>query len=814
MVHLALEGIKIIEYSMTISGSYCGKLLADMGADVIKIEPPEGDPSRFFGPFPKTGLHPEKSARFLYLNTSKRGITLDLETSGDKEMFSSLLRRADILIDDHASLHLESIGFCWDELLKINPGLIYISITPYGRTGSRANVKGDELTLIHAGGLGNLLPARSENINNPPVKLGGFPIRYQGGISGAIASLAAVIHKTNTGCGQMVDISLHDVVLNLIFPTAASNRYHGMTWHRVPDRPPAMGRMQTSDGYVILNAADDHHFRALREIMGNPTWANSDAWDDRGYRTNHLMDIAPMINAWMAEQKKNDIYHRLARKGIPIGAVNTVKDVMESPQYAARNYFVEVHHPHAGNHRYAGWPYKMTASPPQITRPAPLLGQHNDEVKHELSASTKHHQSALFPSVDPSGKLPLDGIRILDFSWVWAGPYGTMVLADLGAEVIKIEGHKRMDLLRRTYPWPLWEPAPFQCPINQGMSYNSVNRNKKSLTLDLTNPRGLELAMKLVNISDVVIDNMRPGAMEKLGLGYEALRRIKPDIIGVTSSSQGYGGPQTHYLGFATVHHGIGGGTYISGYPNDHPTHGSTGDVDVLNANTMTYAILAALFHRMQTGEGQFIDYSQCEGVSSIIGEYLLYYEMTGEVPERMGNEHPKFAPHNVYPCWGVDRWLSLSIHTDEEFEVLANIIQKPELAEDPRFKTRVSRKKYEKELDKIIETWTRERDRDWMISEMNNAGLIAAPSRDASDLYADPHIRKRGSLLKINHPEMGEIELMGPPWQFSGFKIPNHAAPLLGEHNRYVLGELLGLSDKDIEGLQKEEIILGNGLK
>jgi CoA:oxalate CoA-transferase len=164
---LALEGIKVIEYSITISGSYCGKLLADMGADVIKIESPNGDPARFFDPFPKTGPHPEQSAQFLYLNTNKRGITLDLDTPGDHKTFSSLIRRADILIDDHAFNHAENIGFDWDKIHKTNPGLVYISITPYGRTGTRVNIKGDELTLIHAGGLGNLLPARSENINYP-----------------------------------------------------------------------------------------------------------------------------------------------------------------------------------------------------------------------------------------------------------------------------------------------------------------------------------------------------------------------------------------------------------------------------------------------------------------------------------------------------------------------------------------------------------------------------------------------------------------------------------------------------------------------
>jgi crotonobetainyl-CoA:carnitine CoA-transferase CaiB-like acyl-CoA transferase len=447
----------------------------------------------------------------------------------------------------------------------------------------------------------------------------------------------------------------------------------------------------------------------------------------------------------------------------------------------------------------------MSETPAGVSRPAPLLGQHNEEVAREMAKVRKHPQAT--PTAP--GRLPLAGIRVLDCSWVWAGPVATMRLADLGAEVIKIEGHKRMDLLRRTINWPLYEPAPRVCPINQGMSYNSVNQNKKSLTLDLTRPQGLALALDLVKKSDMVIDNMRPGAMDKLGLGYDALKSVKPDIIVAASSSHGYGGPLTHYLGFATVHHAMGGGTYISGHADDHPTHGSTGDVDVLNANTTAFALLAALVHREKTGQGQFIDFSQCEGVSSIIGETLLGYEMTGQIPERMGNAHPLFAPHNVYRCWGVDRWLALEIHSDEEFNVLAKIMNRPELSEDPRFCTMTSRKGHEPALDNIIEEWTRQRDRDWMANILMEAGLCVSPCRDAADLYADRHVRERGSLSILLHPELGEIKLMGPPWQISGFTRPCKHSPLLGEHNGYVLGDLLGLTDEDITNLRKEEIIL-----
>jgi benzylsuccinate CoA-transferase BbsF subunit len=404
--------------------------------------------------------------------------------------------------------------------------------------------------------------------------------------------------------------------------------------------------------------------------------------------------------------------------------------------------------------------------------------------------------------------LPLDGIRVGDFCWVWAGPYTTMLLANLGAEVIKVEGHKRTDLTRHGVVWPLPDPAPHNVPVNQGMSLNAVNMNKKSVTLDFAKPEGVELAKRLAATCDIVVDNMRAGAMIRLGLGYEELRKLRPDIIVISVSSRGQQGPHKDYAGYATIHQAVGGGAYINGYPDGEPST-SGGDVDLMNATTAALSVVAALFHRVQTGEGQFIDYSQCEGVSSMVGDQLLAYEINSEIPERIGNTHPKYAPHNVYQCWGVDRWLALEVHSDEEFAAVAEIIGKPELKEDPRFADMASRKKNEEELNRIIEEWTRLRDRDWMANEFCRAGVAAAPSRDWRDLYADPHLRARNAFVTVNHPELGELEMVGAPWKISDYEMPTHSVPMLGEHNDYVLREILGLSEAEVAELRKKDIIM-----
>ena len=810
MPDTALEGVKIIELATLYSGPYCSKLLADLGADVIKVEPPEGDPARMEGPFPQEEVHPEKSALFLYLNTSKKGITLDLMNPADLVVFKKLLAWADVLIDNHRPDYLPNLGLPWQAIQKLNPGLIYTSITPYGYTGPRAHEDAGEMTIVHAAGLGNLLPARAENIDRAPVKTGGNTAQYIAAIYAALSTVASLIGKRKNGLGNFIDVSVQEVILNLIAPRVTMNKYQFTSWGRVPDRPQAMGRMETSDGYIVLAANDDHHFRAVRELMGNPDWSQNEGWDDRGYRLHHLMDVAPQMEDWMRQQKKEEVYHRAAKMKIPIGPVNTAKDVMESAQYRFREYFVDVDHPVAGSYPYAGWSYKLAASPPRVSRPAPLLGQHNEDVLPEASKIELGDPAAGKQDADPAAVLhPLKGVRVLDFSWVWAGPYCNLLLGALGAEIIKIEGHNRLDLSRRNFPWPLPNKKPTRTPPNQGMSFNSVNMNKKSLTLDLSKPEGLDIAKRLVTVSHLVIDNMRAGAMIKLGLGYDNLRRIRPDIIAMTIASRGMDGPERDYLGYANIHHAIGGTSYLTGFPDDHPSHGAGGDTDIMNGATAAFAAVTALHHHVRTGQGQFIDLSQCEGVSSLIGEYLLSYAMTGVLPERIGNAHPRYAPHAVYRAWGVDRWLAIEIRTDEQFEKLAAIMGQPELAEDPKFAKMADRKANEADLDRIIEAWTSRRDRDWVVSECVNAGLIAAPSREGRDIYADEHLRERGGLVAIDHPELGELEMVRVPWRMNDQVVPMTPAPRLGHHNPYVLGEILGMDEKEIADLREKDIIM-----
>ncbi|HVS63060.1 MAG TPA: CoA transferase [Thermoanaerobaculia bacterium] len=840
-----LARIRVVELASDLLGgvavAYAGKLLADFGADVFKVEPPTGDPTRREGPFPPDAVGDlERSALFLYLNTSKRSIALDGGVAGpstssgrseeagsdppfpydDRATLQRLVERCDVLLHDRLDGDLVALGVDAEALEAKNPGLVVAAITPYGLAGPRAGAPAGELTVTHAAGLGNLLPQRSESVERAPVKLGGRQVAYHGGLVAALAILAALRARRRGGLGAercaRIDLSLEQVILAIISPYPPLTRYLDSTWCRVPDRPPAMGRVRTADGWVILNAVDDHHFAILRDLMGDPEWCAGDEWLSLDYRAHHLMDVADRIDEWASGQRKHELHERAGLARIPIGPIDSVPEVMENPQYRARGYFVECEHPRAGKLLHPGWPYAMSATPPVLRGPAPLLGEHGEEIRSELEAPQQSpgkggRQAAASPrdaiAAGRGAAPPLGGIRVLELCWVWAGPYAGQVLAWLGADVIKVESHRRVDLMRRTVVWPLPEPRPRHVPPAQGMAFNSVNRAKRSVTLDLAHPQGLELARRLAALSDVVVDNMRPGALDKLGLGERDLRALREDVIVASSSGRGRGGPHTELLGYAMVHQGIGGGAYVSGYPDEPPTH-SLGDVDIMNAVSLAFAILVALEEREHSGRGQLIDYSQCEGVSSLLGELFLGYQLDGVVPERQGNTHPTIAPHSVYPAWGVDRWIAIEAHDDDEWSRLASAMGRAELAADSRFATAAERKRNEATLDAEIAAWTSRRDRDSMVATLLAAGVRAAPSRNARDLYADPHLAATGAFETVQHPELGPIDLVSPPWRIEGLEHPVAAAPRLGEHTVEVLSELLGVGPEELERLEREGVI------
>jgi benzylsuccinate CoA-transferase BbsF subunit len=398
----------------------------------------------------------------------------------------------------------------------------------------------------------------------------------------------------------------------------------------------------------------------------------------------------------------------------------------------------------------------------------------------------------------------LKGVRVADFSWVWAGPLATLLLTFLGAEVIKIESRKRIDQTRHG---SITTGDSFS-DFNASPIFNNANLNKKGVTLDLSRTEGAELAKRIVAVSDLVVENMRPGVMEKLGLGYEDLVKVKPDIIMLSSSGFGSSGPYREYAGYAPIFAAFGGLAYLTGYEDGEPNTMS-GVMDLRVGTVSAFALLAALIHRQKTGEGQYIDLSSSECVSALVGSELIEYTMNKTSPFRCGNQDSIMAPHNCYRCKGRDKWISVAVATDEEWNALCGVMGNPAWSRDEAFSTVHSRWRNRVELDKHIAEWTINYTHYEAMEMLQKAGVAAMPSFAAKDILSDPHVKARGVIQDIEHPVMGKKVVLSPSWKLSETPaVIKKCSPLLGEHNEVVFGGLLGMSKEEITKLEEEKII------
>ncbi|MEX2229991.1 MAG: CoA transferase [Dehalococcoidia bacterium] len=400
--------------------------------------------------------------------------------------------------------------------------------------------------------------------------------------------------------------------------------------------------------------------------------------------------------------------------------------------------------------------------------------------------------------------LPLAGIRVADFFWLIAGPATSRVLADCGADVIKIESHARLDNIRLTGPQPS-EPGS----LDTNAVFNDVNTNKRSVTLNLGTPRGVELAKEIVRHSDIVTNNFTGDRMDRWGMGYEALRAIKPDIIMLTMPVMGTTGPYVRYGAYGNGVIGYGGMRTNMGFPGRPPVGIAPLYSDFSAPYFAVSALMAALYHRERTGEGQFIDLAQMESAVSLLGTGVLEYTANGHIPEPPGNRARDYAPHGAYPCWGADRWCAIAVRDDAEWRALCAAIDLPALADDPRFATLADRKRNEDELDALIAGWTRERDA-WQITHLlQSRGVIAGVVEDLEDmLIRDPQLPVLHFERLQREDEAVAFTTHRQPARFDGASLPLRRGPRMGEHNEEVLTGLLGLSHEEYVQLLIDRVV------
>ena len=784
------EPLRVLELGTGIASAYAARLLADQGADVVKAEPPEGDPARRLGPF-ADGVDEERSGLFLAINLNKRGISLDLDTDGGRSRLARLIGWANVVVHSLRRGEAAALGLDPASVRASRPDLIVLAMTPFGLSGPYADFTASELTLSHGGGWAGLCPMAHPEPSYPPLKMHGHHCSMMAGVAGAMTVFALVRDRARCGVGECIDFSVLAYVASVLEFGIHVYTYHGFVIKRTVPRSLIPWRIfDTKDGAIFLACIEQDQWERLVEFMGNPDWATLEVFATPAGRNQNQDVIHTFLEEFIGGWNTFDLYHAAQRKRICFAPVMTFENLATDRHLAHRRFFTNLT---GDDTRYVAPALLIDDERPRYQRPAPRLGEHNVEMVGAVPQPAQ-------PATAAPGK-PLEGVRVLDLTWVWAGPFGSMNLAHLGADVIRVESSVRPDLYRRGPA----APEGVEPSLNTNGMFNQWNQGKRSVGVDLRDPRGIEIVKALVAEVDVVFQNFATGVLERLGLGYDVLKAINPRVILASVSGYGQTGPYREYMGYGPATGPLSGLASASGFPGEGPEETGVAMPDPTAGITAAYAVTAALLRREQTGVGEHLDVTLWEATAALNLDGWMEYALCGTQAERIGNRDPWMAPHGCFPAAGDDEWVTIAC-TDQGFAKLAEIV--PGL-KDERFASLASRKQHEDDLESVVSAWTSQLDRWYVTGLLQAQGIAAFPSFTAKDIIEDPHLNARGFVERLEHPEVGARAHTGIPWRFAerpnGVRMP---APQLGGHTDEVLRDLLGLSDAEIDDLRERGVL------
>jgi crotonobetainyl-CoA:carnitine CoA-transferase CaiB-like acyl-CoA transferase len=790
-------------------GQLCGQMLADLGADVVIVEPPAGSRTRSFGPYVDGVEDPARSLAWFAMNRNKRSVTADLETEEGRARVRELAAAADILVESATPGYMDAIGLGYAELAAMNPGLVYVSISPFGKDGPKADWVASDITALAASGVlyitgdGSRAPSR---VAVPQAFL-------HAAAEAAGTALVALTARERDGVGQHVDVSAQTTAM-MAMQSMSLN--HG--WNENPIERfgggVKLGPLQlrfvhpAADGYVsvtfLFGSALGPFSRRLMEVMCDRGFVDEATRDKDwlGYTqlilsgqepVSELMRCNEAIGTFTRAHTKAELFELAMTRGLLIVPVATTDDLVHSEQLASRNYWTPVEHDEIGRSiTYPGPFAKFSGSPITYRRRPPLVGEHTAEVAAEWAPRPAPATTA----APTSPRRPaLDGLKVLDFMWVFAGPAGSRSLADFGATHIKVESTSRIDTARTLQPYKDKVPGPERSGV-----FISVNAGKLGMTLNLGKPEGRALALKLVQWADVVLESYSPKAMRAWGLDYESLKAVKPDIIMLSSCLNGQTGPHAMLAGFGTMGAQLAGFGELAGWPDLPPAGPFGAYTDYVAPKFTVAALLAALDHRRRTGEGQYIDLSQAESSLHFLGEAFLDNIVNGHVWTRAGNASAEFAPHGVFACEGEDRWAAIACESEAQWQGLCGATGNAAWATDPRFATYAARQENREALEAAITEWTSARSVDEVEAALQGAGVPCHRASTTKDLFEDPQLIHRQHFVTVEHAELGPVPVENVRAHLSGTPgSVRFSGPTFGQHNEMVLSEILGLSEEEV---------------
>jgi crotonobetainyl-CoA:carnitine CoA-transferase CaiB-like acyl-CoA transferase len=792
-------------------GQLCGQMLADLGADVVVVEPPAGSPSRRLGPFQDDQHEPEKSLFWAAYNRNKRGVTLDLETEDGREQLRRLVQSADFLIESFDPGYLDSLGIGYGALSAINPRLVMVSITAFGREGPKSDWAASDLTVYAASGVHPLIG----DDDRPPVKVAQWQAWLFAAAEGAVGALVAHAARERDGVGQHVDVSAQTATAAGTQSFILQHGWGDNPLHRVAGGV-AFGPIKVQliypckDGYVtalfLFGSGLGPFTRKMMEVIHeegfideatrDKDWINYTVLLLTGQEPiGEMLRCVEAIEAWTKSHTKAELFELSLKRGLLIVPVSTTEDLVNSEQLAARDFWIPVPRADGSPIAMPGPFARFSATPIRYRRPAPRLGEHTEEVLQEWRARTRDRAVAGAASNGGNGaQAPLAGVKVLDFTWVVVGPAGVRYLSDSGATVIKVESSTQVDTARTLQPFKDAQPGPERSGL-----YANVNAGKLGLTLNMTTPEAREVARRLVRWADVVVENYTPKAMRTWGMTYDDLRQINPALIMVSTSLNGQTGPYAFLAGFGTMGAAAGGFAEQHGWPGRIPA-GAGAWTDYVAPKFIAASILAALDHRRRTGEGQFIDLSQTEASVHFLAPAILDYTVNGRVQSRIGNASIDFAPHGVYPVAGDDRWVAIAATTEAQWHALCEASGHPEWRGDPRFATNAARLQHAEALDALIGEWTSDKDAGAVEEILQRANVPVHRVNTSRDCFEDPQLQFRGHIVTVEHPELGPVPVESSRLRFSRTPAQvTRPGPTFGLDNEHVLRDILGMTDEEI---------------
>jgi crotonobetainyl-CoA:carnitine CoA-transferase CaiB-like acyl-CoA transferase len=850
----ALTGIRVVELADE-QAEYCGLTLAGLGADVIKVEPPGGSPTRRIGPFYEDREDPERSLFFWQYNRGKRSIVLDLRQRDDRERFQALVASADVLLESTPRGELDGLGLGADSLMKQFPALVVARVSPFGDHGPWADFKGSDLIHLALGGVMmncGYDPAPGGAYDLPPIAPQMWHAFHIAGEQLAFTIVAALLYRWRTGQGQHLSCAIHEAV-------AKSTEVDLMSWvmrrvlvqrqtcrHAREGITPHPSIVHTKDGrWVMANLGtrpgETKQLVALLEKYGidaglDPEQAAAPTsgryvpgtGPSTAKRDLPMEAVQRFVRAFTYD---NVPWREAQEAGMLWAPLRKPHENALDPHWLKRGSCTDIEHPELGRSlRYATSKWLATATSWSVGRRAPLLNEDAATVlrprERDLPVIAPAARPPLDEPLSPRGKpFPLHGIRILDFTWFLASAGGTRFLAAFGAESIKVELKSHPDT-RMAAMAPVGGraardqatgPLPGMTDPDMGGQFNNKNPGKRGISLNVRHPRGLEIARRLVAMSDIVAEGFSPGVLDNWGLGYDAMRAIKPDIIYVQQSGMGAQGTYGRFRTVGPVANSFSGLSEMSGLPEPAmPAGWGYSYLDWMGAYSFALAMLTALFHRERTGEGQWVDASQAEVGLLISGTTILDWSANGRIWSRYGNRSPykPAAPHGVYPCAGNDRWITIACFTEAEWRALAEVAGHREWADDARFKDLAARLRHQDALDALVGEWTRSQDAYQAMLALQRARVPAGVCQTAGDRCdLDPQLAALHWLTEVTGTKIGRWPLAEVPIKMSespayiGGRL-DRGAPCYGEDNEYVYGELLGMSTREIKALAEEGVI------